>query len=145
MKLTATLAVLLVLAVSGVLWQTYRRGIDRAHTEALTDSAQQQRELLNEVRALADDARNVLAQVREREQQRYAEGEERREKMREGMQPDTCANTVVPAAVSDSLQKRAAVVQRADTARPGTAQPDGTHTDARTENTGDLGRGRALE
>ncbi|QDX29594.1 DUF2570 domain-containing protein [Dickeya poaceiphila] len=144
MKLTATLAVLLVLAVSGVLWQTYQRGIDRAHTEALTDSAQQQRELLTEFRALADDARNVLAQVREREQQRYAEGEERREKMREGMQPDTCANTVVPVAVSDSLQKRAAV-QRADTARPGTAQPDGTHTDARTENTGDLGRGRALE
>ncbi|MGM3174765.1 DUF2570 domain-containing protein [Dickeya lacustris] len=145
MKLVATLAVLLVLAVSGVLWQTYQRGIDRAHTEALTDSARQQRELLTEVRALADDARNVLAQVREREQQRYAEGEERREKMREGMQPDTCANTVVPAAVSDSLQKRAAVAQRAVTARHGAVRPDGTDTDARTESAGDMGRGRALE
>lgn len=145
MKLTATLATLLALAVSGVLWQTYQRGIDRAHTEALTDSARQQRELLTEVRALADDARNVLAQVRERDQQRYAEGEERREKMREVMRPDTCANTVVPAAVSDSLQKRAAVDRRADTERSGAARPDGADTDTRTENAGDLGRGRALE
>ncbi|MFT8211166.1 MAG: DUF2570 domain-containing protein [Symbiopectobacterium sp.] len=145
MKLVATLAVLLALAVAGLLWQTYQRGIDSATREALTTSANQQREVLAEVRALNTDTQKMLAEIRTRDQQRNAQGEERREKMRADMQADACANTVVPAAVSDSLQKRAALPSDQHRGGADTGKSDKPDADASTAHASDLGRDRAVE
>ncbi len=145
MKLVAALGVLLALAVAGLLWQTYQRGIDSATREALTTSANQQREVLAEVRALSTDTQKMLAEIRARDQQRNAQGEERREQMRSDMQADTCANTVVPAAVSDSLQQRAALPRDQHRGGADTGKPDQPDADTRTAHAGDLGRDRTVE
>lgn len=145
MRLAAVLGVLLALAVAGLLWQTYQRGIDSATREALAHSANQQQAVLAEVRALSTDTQKMLVEIRARDQQRNAQGEERREQMRSDMQADTCANTVVPVAVSDSLQQRAA--HPGDQHRGGadTGKPDQPDADTRTAHAGDLGRDRPME
>ncbi|MGG2143457.1 DUF2570 domain-containing protein [Symbiopectobacterium sp. RP] len=136
---------LLVLAVAGLLWQTYQRGIDSATREAFTTSANQQQAVLAEVRALNTDTQKMLAEIRSRDQQRHAQGEQRREQIRSDMQADTCANTVVPVAVSDSLQQRAALPRGKHRGGADTGKPDHPDADTRTAHASDLGRDRAVE
>ncbi len=145
MKRVAELGVLLALAVAGLLWQTYQRGIDSATREALMTRANRQRAVLAEVRALSTDTQKRLAEIRARDQQRNAQGEERREQMGSAMQADTCANTVVPAAVSDSLQQRAALHRGKHRGGADTGKPDQPDADTRTAHAGDLGRDRTVE
>ncbi|MBG6242219.1 MAG: DUF2570 domain-containing protein [Candidatus Symbiopectobacterium sp. Dall1.0] len=145
MRLAAALVGVLVLAVAGLLWQTYQRGMDSATREALTISANQQREVLAEMRALSTDTQKRLAEIRARDQQRHAQGEERREQIRSDMQADTCANTVVPAAVSDSLQQRAALPRGKHRGGADTGKPDQPDADTHTAHAGDVGRDRTVE
>ena len=74
MKITAILCALLVLTSGGLLWQTHQRGKDSVRNEALSREVKSNGEVLDELRALTADAREVLAQLRATEQQRNAEG-----------------------------------------------------------------------
>lgn len=125
MKLTLILGVLLALATAGFFWQTHQRGKEDVRLETLEAGRQDDRKVMTELQALSADVRTVLAEVRATEQQRQAQGEIRRENIRNATKNDTCANTVVPAAVSDSLQRRTAAAAREDRVRTRTGKPDG--------------------
>ncbi|EHD23639.1 MULTISPECIES: DUF2570 domain-containing protein [Brenneria] len=145
MKLTIVLSALLALVSAGLLWQTYQRGTSSAKNEALSVSARQQNAVLEEIRAMGADAREALAAIRANEQKRNAEGENRREKMRSATQGDTCANTVVPAAVSDGLQKHAPAAGGKDSGRADAGKSDGTDAPAGAAIAGNVGRDSNLE
>ncbi|MEC5343364.1 DUF2570 domain-containing protein [Brenneria populi] len=145
MKLTIVLSALLALVSAGLLWQTYQRGTSSARNEALSASARQQNTVLEEIRAMGADAREALAAIRANEQKRNAEGENRREKMRAATQGDTCANTIVPAAISDGLQKHAPAAGIQDSGRADAGKPDGANAPAGTAIAGNLGRDSHLE
>ncbi|MBT2055831.1 DUF2570 domain-containing protein [Enterobacter hormaechei subsp. hoffmannii] len=145
MKITAILCALLALASGGLLWQTHQRGKDSARNEALSREVKSNGEVLDELRALTADAREVLAQLRATEQQRNAEGEKRRENMRDAIKDDTCANTVVPASVSNSLQYRTASATNENRVRTGAGKPDGSNASAGTDRPGNVGRDSHLE
>lgn len=145
MKITAILCALLALASGGLLWQTYQRGKDSVRNEALSREVKSNGEVLGELRALTADAREVLAQLRATEQQRNAQGEKRREYMRDAIKDDTCASTVVPASVSNSLQHRTAAATNENRARTGAGEPDGSNASAGTDRPGNVGRDSYLE
>ncbi|EFO3867752.1 DUF2570 domain-containing protein [Escherichia coli] len=145
MKITAILCTLLALATGGLLWQTHQRGKDSVRNEVLSREVKSNVEVLGELRALTADAREVLAQLRATEQQRSAQGEIRRENMRDAIKDDTCASTVVPASVSDSLQRRTAAATNENRARTGAGEPDGSNASAGTDRPGNVGRDSYLE
>ena len=145
MKITAILCALLALASGGLLWQTHQRGKDSVRNEALSREVKSNGEVLGELRALTADAREVLAQLRATEQQRNAQGEKRRENMLDAIKDDTCANTVVPASVSNSLQHRTAAATNENRARTGAGKPDGSNASAGTGRPGNVGRDSYLE
>lgn len=145
MKITAILCALLALASGGLLWQTHQRGKDSVRNEVLSHEVKSNGEVLDELRALATDARKVIAQLRVAEQQRNAEGEKRRENMRDAIKDDTCASTVVPASVSNSLQHRTAAATNENRARASTGKPDGSNASAGTDRPGNVGRDSYLE
>nr|WP_256350475.1 DUF2570 domain-containing protein [Enterobacter sp. ENT02] len=135
----------MALASGGLLWQTHQRGKDSVRTEALSREVKSNGEMLDELRALTTDAREVLAQLRAAEQQRNAEGEKRREYIRDAIKDDTCASTVVPASVSNSLQHRTAAAANENRARTGAGKPDGSNASAGTDLPGNVGRNSHLE
>ncbi|TNL00817.1 DUF2570 domain-containing protein [Kosakonia cowanii] len=145
MKITVILCALLALASGGLLWQTYQRGQDAVRSEVLARGMKSNGEVLDELRALTADAREVLAQLRATEQQRNALGEKRREYMRDAIKDDTCASTVVPASVSNSLQHRTAAATNENRARTNTGKPDGSNARAGTDRPGNVGRNSHLE
>ncbi|HHA1693394.1 TPA: DUF2570 domain-containing protein [Enterobacter hormaechei subsp. xiangfangensis] len=145
MKITAILCALLALTSGGLLWQTHQRGKDSVRNEELSREVKSNGEVLGELRALTADAREVLAQLRATEQQRNAEGEKRREYMRDAIKDDTCASTVVPVSVSNSLQHRTAAAANENRARTGAGKPDGSNASAGTDRPGNVGRDSHLE
>ena len=145
MKIIAILCVLLALASGGLLWQTHQRGKDAVRNEALSREVKSNGEVLGELRALTADAREVLAQLRATEQQRNTQGEMRRENMRNAIKDDTCARTVVPASVSDSLQHRTAAATSENRTRTGTGKPDGSNASAGAVRPRHVGRNSHLE
>ncbi|MEI2603654.1 DUF2570 domain-containing protein [Erwinia aphidicola] len=145
MKITAILCALLALASGGLLWQTHQRGKDSVRNEALSREAKSNGEVIGELRALTADAREVLAQLRSAEQQRNTQGEKRRENMRDAIKDDTCASTVVPAAVINGLQHRTTAARNENRARPGAGEPDGSNASAGAGRPGNLGRDSYLE
>jgi len=144
-KITVILCALLALASGGLLWQTHQRGQDSVRNEALSREVKSNGEVLGELRALSADAREVLAQLRANEQQRNSQGEMRRENMRDAIKDDTCANTVVPASVSNSLQHRTATATSENRARTSAGKPDGSNARAGTDRPGNVGRDSNLE
>lgn len=138
MKSLVVLCTLLVLALASSLWQTWQHGKDSARHDALLEKIDHQGEVIRELRTRAEDNHAVLMQLRTDEQHRYAQGEIRREQIRTATQYDTCANTVVPAAVSERLQYRTA--HRQPAAHPASGQSDDAHPGTDTGNAGDLGR-----
>ncbi|HID5226623.1 TPA: DUF2570 domain-containing protein [Enterobacter roggenkampii] len=144
MKITVILCALLALASGGLLWQTHQRGKDSVRNEVLSREVKSNGEVVGELRALTADAREVLAQLRATEQQRNAQGEKRRENMRDAIKDDTCANTVVPASVSNSLQHRTAAANE-NRARAGSGKPDGSNASAGTDRPGNVGGDSHLE
>lgn len=145
MKITVILCALLALASGGLLWQTHQRGKDSVRNEALSREVKSNGEVLGELRALTADAREVLAQLRATEQQRNTQGEMRRENMRDAIKDDTCANTVVPASVINSLQHRTATATGENRARTGAGKPDDSNARAGTDRPGNVGRDSYLE
>ncbi|MGT3192456.1 DUF2570 domain-containing protein [Yersinia enterocolitica] len=145
MKLTVILCALLVLACGGLLWQTHQLGKDSARNEAFSREVKNHTKVLDELRALTADAREVLAQLRANEQQRNAQGEVRRENIRDVIKNDTCANTVVPAFVSHSLQNRTAVSTGENRARISAGKSDSSNTNATTDHTRHMGGNSYLE
>lgn len=145
MKITAILCALLVLVSGGLLWQTHQRGKDSVHNEMFSREVKSSGQVLDELRALTADAREVLATLRANEQKRNAQGETRRENMRDAIKNDTCANTVVPAFVSNSLQHRSAAATRENRARTGAGKPDGSNASAGTGLPRHVGGNRYLE
>lgn len=145
MKIIAILCALLALASGGLLWQTHQRGKDAVRNEALSREVKNNGKVLDELRALTADAREVLAQLRKDEQQRNAQGEIRRETMRDAIKNDTCAVTVVPAAVSNSLQHHNAAAAGENRVRTGAGKPDGSNASAETARPHHVGGDSYLE
>nr|WP_225903525.1 DUF2570 domain-containing protein [Enterobacter oligotrophicus] len=136
---------MLALTYGGLLWQTHQRGKDSFRNEELSREVKNNGEVMGELRALTADAREVLAQLRATEQQRSAQGEIRRENMRDAIKDDTCASTVVPASVSNSLQRRTAAATNENRARTGAGKPDGSNASTGTDRPGNVGRDSYLE
>ena len=109
---------------------TYVSGYYRGYTSAVADDNEQKLQrmfdeseaVIGEMRDLSADARAVLAEARKIEQARNRDGEERREKITEGMRDDSCAGALAPAAVADGLLRKSqsanAADSRADTGKP---------------------------
>lgn len=109
---------------------TYVSGYYRGYTGAVADDNEQKLQrmfdeseaVIGEMRDLSADARAVLAEARKTEQARNTEGEQRREKITEGMRDDSCAGALAPAAVADGLLRKNhsanAADSRADTGKP---------------------------
>ncbi|EPB4503223.1 DUF2570 domain-containing protein [Yersinia enterocolitica] len=145
MKLIVILCALLVLACGGLLWQTYQLGKNSAHNEELSREVKNHTKVLDELRALTADAREVLAQLRANEQQRNAQGEVRRENIRDAIKNNSCANTVVPAFVSNSLQHRTAAPTDENRARISAGKSDSSNTNATTDHSRHMGSDSYLE
>ncbi|EQB5946280.1 DUF2570 domain-containing protein [Enterobacter roggenkampii] len=145
MNQTITLCLLLALVTGGLLWQTNQRGKDSVRNDELSRELKSTGEIMGELRAIKADVTALLAQRQADEQQRNAQGEIRREQMREATKNDTCANTVVPVAVSNSLQKRTASTTGNDSARASAGKPDSRDAAAGTGKSRHLGRNSQLE
>lgn len=145
MKITVSLSLLLVLTAGALLWQTWQRGSDSTRYDLLSTTIENNGAVMDELLAITADARSVLAELRAHEQQRNAQGEIRREQIREASKNDTCANTVVPAAVSDGLRHRTTLSTGKDSAAAGAAKPDGGNAYTSTDNAGHLGGSGYLE
>lgn len=122
--------------MKAVLWGlvltalTYGAGYYRGYTSGVVDDNEQKLQrmfdeseaVIGEMRDLSADARAVLAEARKTEQARNTEGEQRREKIIEGMRDDSCAGALAPAAVTDGLLRKSqsanAADSRADTGKP---------------------------
>ncbi|HGY4625520.1 MULTISPECIES: DUF2570 domain-containing protein [Citrobacter freundii complex] len=145
MNQTITLCLLLALVTGGLLWQTNQRGKDSVRNDELSRELKSTGEIMGELRAIKADVTVLLAQRQAEEQQRNVQGEIRREQMREATKNDTCANTVVPVAVSNSLQKRTASTTVNVSARTGAGKPDSRDAAAGTGKPRYLGRNSQLE
>lgn len=145
MKLAGILCVLLALTAGGLLWQTQRHGEAHARYASLSDEMQHNRVVMDELRAMTADAREALAQLRASEQQRQKQGEIRREQIRKAIDNETCARTVVSAALSDSLQNRQPAPVASGHLRTRAGKPDAGDPRPAAESTGDLGRDRPVE
>ncbi|CAI2469272.1 Uncharacterised protein [Serratia ficaria] len=127
MKTVAALLLLLLAALAGMGWQKHQRELadqDRANAEHALSQAG---DVLAEVRALRADVGEIEAEMKKLSETRSANGEQRRETIKTALDGETCAVTPVPAAVADSLQKRAAEVRAANYSGALTGQPDGKH------------------
>lgn len=87
----------------------------------------QTNDVLAEVRALRADVGEIEAGMKKLSEKRGTNGEQRRETIKTALAGETCAVTPMPAAVADSLQKRAAEVRAADYSGAFAGQPDGKH------------------
>ncbi|WP_392439268.1 DUF2570 domain-containing protein [Edwardsiella piscicida] len=145
MNQTITLCLLLALVTGGLLWQTNQRGKDSVRNDELSRELKKTGEIMDELRAIKADVTAVLAQRQADEQQRNVRGEARRENMREATKNDACANTVVPAAVSNSLQDRHASAAGANGVRAGSGKSDSRNATAGTVKPRHMGRNSQLE
>lgn len=123
--------------MKAVLWGlvltalTYGAGYYRGYTSGVVDDNEQKLQrmfdeseaVIGEMRDLSADARAVLAEARKTEQARNTEGEQRREKIIEGMRDDSCAGALAPAAVADGLLRKSQSANAVDS-RAATGKPD---------------------
>lgn len=99
-------AIVMLILLAAVWWQTDQLSEARTRNKLLTETATGYDQVIQEVKATALQTHKLLAEVKVREQQRNAEGERRREAMQAAINGDTCAVTRVPDVISRSLQRR---------------------------------------
>lgn len=127
MKAVAVLILLFLASLAGLGWQKHQRELaelGRANAERALNQAG---DVLAEVRALRADVSDIEATMKTLSEKRGATGEQRRETIKTALAGETCATTLVPAAVADSLQKRAAEVRAADYSGAFAGKPDSKH------------------
>ncbi|MFZ1873030.1 MAG: DUF2570 domain-containing protein [Chania sp.] len=125
---TVTLFILLFLAaLAGMGWQMHQRELAEQGRDNAERNLNQTGNVLAEVRALRKDVSDVEAGLKKLSEQRNANGENRREKIKTALDSEPCAAVLVPAAVADSLQKRAAKVSAANHSRALAGKPDIKH------------------
>lgn len=127
MKVTAALIMLLLIALTGLGWQKHQRELAEQRRDVAERAVKQAGDVLAEVRALRADVGEIEAGMKKLSEKRGTNGEQRRETIKTALAGETCAVTPVPAAVADSLQKRAAEVRAADYSGAFAGQPDGKH------------------
>ncbi|QMF94739.1 DUF2570 domain-containing protein [Citrobacter freundii] len=114
--------VLAVVAHVSGYYQGYKSGVADDNEQKLQRMFDESEAVIGEMRDLSADVRAVLAEARKTEQARNTEGEQRREKITEGMRDDSCAGALAPAAVTDGLLRKSqsanAADSRADTGKP---------------------------
>lgn len=127
MKTVSVLVLLLLMALASIAWQKHQREL----AEQAQASAERQlgdaNAVLAELRSLRADVSAIDNAIKTLGDKRSANGEKRRETIKTALDSDRCAVAPVPAAVADSLQKRAAEVRAADYSRAFAGQPDGQH------------------
>ncbi len=89
-----------------IVHQAFLAGQASARERSLQSTADNYRQVSEELRQVSRDISTILASVRTGEQQRNEQGELRREQLRETISADSCSSAVVPAALADSLRKR---------------------------------------
>ncbi|HAY0634726.1 TPA: DUF2570 domain-containing protein [Serratia marcescens] len=127
MKAAAVLILLFLAALAGMGWQKYQRELAEQRRDIAERAVEQTGDVLAEVRALRADVGEIEAGMKKLSEKRGTNGEQRRETIKTALAGETCAVTPVPAAVADSLQKRAAEVRAADYSGAFAGQPDGKH------------------
>ncbi|MGQ5746352.1 DUF2570 domain-containing protein [Serratia marcescens] len=127
MKAAAVLILLFLAALAGMGWQRNQRELAEQRLDIAERAVEQTGDVLAEVRALRADVGEIEAGMKKLSEKRGTNGEQRRETIKTALAGETCAVTPVPAAVADSLQKRAAEVRAADYSGAFTGQPDGKH------------------
>lgn len=129
MKATAILAivmfVLLIAAVSGLVWQSHKREQAEQSLTGTREELKQTGDVLTEVRALRQDVSLVEARLKTLNQQRNTTGEHRRENIKTTLAGNECAVAPLPAAGADSLYQRAEEVAAADYSGALARKPDG--------------------
>ncbi|MGO2367325.1 MAG: DUF2570 domain-containing protein [Serratia sp. (in: enterobacteria)] len=127
MKAVAVLILLFLASLAGLGWQKHQRELaelGRANAERALNQAG---DVLAEVRALRADVSDIEATMKTLSEKRGTTGEQRRETIKTALAGEACATTLVPAAVADSLQKRAAEVRAADYSGAFAGKPDSKH------------------
>lgn len=123
--LAIVMFVLLIAAVSGLVWQSHQR--EQAE-RALTSTREELKltgNVLTEVRAIHKDVSRVEAGLKKLNQQRNATGERRRENIKTALAGDPCAADSVRGVVADGLYQRAEEVSAADYSGALARKPDG--------------------
>ncbi|EKF65032.1 hypothetical protein B194_1985 [Serratia plymuthica A30] len=127
MKAVAALLLLLFVSLAGLSWQKHQRALAEQGRDDAKRALKQTGDVLAEVRALRADVGEIEAAMKKLGEKRGANGEKRRETIKTALAGETCAVAPVPAAVADSLQKRAAEVRAADYSGAVAGKPDGRH------------------
>ncbi len=99
-------SLLFLCAVGVVYFSGYQRGKNDAVTVCQRQRLQDSETLLSEMRWLVGAYSDSLRKLAQLQQQRQAEGEERREQIKTAMQGDECARRAPPSGVSDRLLRR---------------------------------------
>ena len=127
MKAVTVLTLLFLAALAGMGWQKHQRELAEQRRDIAERAVEQTGDVLAEVRALRADVGEIETGMKKLSEKRGTNGEQRRETIKTALAGETCAVTPVPAAVADSLQKRAAEVRAANYSGAFTGQPDGKH------------------
>lgn len=127
MKAVAVLILLFLAALAGMGWQKHQRELAEQSRDIAERAVEQTGDVLAEVRALRADVGEIEAGMKKLSEKRGANGEQRRETIKTALAGETCATTLVPAAVAGSLQKRAAEVRTADYSGAFAGKPDSKH------------------
>lgn len=127
MKAVAVLILLLLTSLAGLGWQKHQRELAEQGRGNAERALNQAGDVLAEVRALRADVSDIEAAMKTLGEKRSASGEQRRETIKTVLAGEACATTLVPAAVADSLQKRAAEVRATDYSGAFAGKPDSKH------------------
>ncbi|QUG76371.1 DUF2570 domain-containing protein [Erwinia sp. E602] len=123
--LCIVLFVLMAAATAGMVWERQQRAAAEKQLTTARGELKQTGDILAEVRALRRDVSEIEAGVKALGQKRNATGETRRENIKTALAGDQCAAAPVPAAVADSLYRRAAEVSAANYSGAFARKPDG--------------------
>ncbi|MFS7242317.1 DUF2570 domain-containing protein [Serratia proteamaculans] len=127
MKAVAILILLLLASLGGLGWQKHQREMAEKSRADAERALNQAGDVLAEVRALRADVSDIEAAMKTLGEKRSASGEQRRETIKTALVGETCATTLVPAAIAGSLQKRTAEVRTADYSGAFAGKPDSKH------------------
>lgn len=127
MKALAVLILLLLASLAGLGWQKHQRELAELGRADAERALKQTGDVLAEVRALRADVSDIEATMKTLGEKRSTSGEQRRETIKTALASETCATTLVPAAVAGSLQKRAAEVRTADYSGAFAGKPNSKH------------------
>ncbi|EEW1288629.1 hypothetical protein IGC83_004841 [Escherichia coli] len=138
------LMVLCMVAIAIAFRQTWRLGQESARNEALHETIRSNSATLESIIAISRNTHALIAGLKVAEQHRNQEGEVRREHIRNAIRSDRCADTPVPAAISDSLQKRT-VRLSPELVRSSTGEPHHSHNATTADGASDMGKNRSME